>query len=135
MLHLLDIIGGSFGRFVQRKLGTLSLWEDPYYLVKENLKAGISICEQWVTACNHLTGQVWQRYVPHPWKSGKYFPETLDKLGKRLEEVLDVRIIHEKLLHFLSANEEKILALVFEPFTGPNPVQYNPYTEVEYICF
>ena len=51
------------------------------------MKAGISICEQWVTACSHLTGQVWQRYVPHLWKNEKYFPETLDKLGKRLEEV------------------------------------------------
>uniref|UniRef100_A0A8C9IFY6 Dynein cytoplasmic 2 heavy chain 1 n=1 Tax=Piliocolobus tephrosceles TaxID=591936 RepID=A0A8C9IFY6_9PRIM len=131
MLHLLDIIGGSFGRFVQKKLGTLNLWEDPYYLVKESLKAGISICEQWVIVCNHLTGQVWQRYVPHPWKNEKYFPETLDKLGKRLEEVLAVRTIHEKLLYFLPASEEKILCLtrVFEPFTGLNPVQYNPYTE------
>ncbi|MXQ96699.1 hypothetical protein E5288_WYG013272 [Bos mutus] len=131
MLHLLDIIGGSFGRFVQKKLGTLNLWEDPYYLVKENLKAGISVCEQWVTACSHLTGQVWQRYVPHPWKNEKYFPETLDKLGKRLEEVLAVRTIHEKLLYFSPASDEKIICLarVFEPFSGLNPVQYNPYTE------
>lgn len=83
------LLGGSFGRFVQKKLGGLNLWEDPYYLVKENLKAGASICEQWVMVCTHLTGQVWQRYVPHPWKSERYFPETLDKLGKRLEEVSD----------------------------------------------
>uniref|UniRef100_A0A287A3H7 Dynein cytoplasmic 2 heavy chain 1 n=1 Tax=Sus scrofa TaxID=9823 RepID=A0A287A3H7_PIG len=131
MLHLLDIIGGSFGRFVQKKLGMLKLWDDPYHLVKENLNAGISICEQWVIACSHLTGQVWQRYVPHPWKSEKYFPETLDKLGKRLEEVLAVRTIHEKLIYFSPASDEKItcLARVFEPFTGLNPVQYNPYTE------
>lgn len=130
MLHLLDIIGGSFGRFVQKKLGTLNLWDDPYCHVKETLKASISICEQWVIACNHLTGQVWQRYVPHPWKNERYFPEMLDKLGRRLEEVLDVRTIHEKLLCFLPASEEKILARVFEPFTGLNPVQYNPYTEI-----
>ncbi|GAB5577021.1 cytoplasmic dynein 2 heavy chain 1 isoform X12 [Prionailurus iriomotensis] len=131
MLHLLDVIGGSFGRFVQKKLGTLNLWEDPYYLVKDHLRAGVSICEQWVIACNHLTGQVWQRYVPHPWKSEKYFPETLDRLGKRLEEVLAVRTIHEKLLYFLPASEEKMICLtrVFEPFTGLNPVHYNPYTQ------
>ncbi|XP_058542508.1 cytoplasmic dynein 2 heavy chain 1 isoform X7 [Neofelis nebulosa] len=131
MLHLLDVIGGSFGRFVQKKLGTLNLWEDPYYLVKDHLRAGVSICEQWVIACNHLTGQMWQRYVPHPWKSEKYFPETLDRLGKRLEEVLAVRTIHEKLLYFLPASEEKTICLtrVFEPFTGLNPVHYNPYTE------
>ncbi|XP_045342577.1 cytoplasmic dynein 2 heavy chain 1 isoform X15 [Leopardus geoffroyi] len=133
MLHLLDVIGtgGSFGRFVQKKLGTLNLWEDPYYLVKDHLRAGVSICEQWVITCNHLTGQVWQRYVPHPWKSEKYFPETLDRLGKRLEEVLAVRTVHEKLLYFLPASEEKMICLtrVFEPFTGLNPVHYNPYTE------
>uniref|UniRef100_F7FIP1 Dynein cytoplasmic 2 heavy chain 1 n=1 Tax=Monodelphis domestica TaxID=13616 RepID=F7FIP1_MONDO len=131
MLHLLDIIGGSFGRFVQKKLGTLNIWEDPFHLVKDNLKAGITICEQWVAACNHLTGQMWQRYVPHPWKNEKYFPESLDKLGKRLKEVLAIRTIHEKLIYFLPASEEKIICLtrVFEPFTGLNPLQYNPYTE------
>uniref|UniRef100_G3VCU8 Dynein cytoplasmic 2 heavy chain 1 n=1 Tax=Sarcophilus harrisii TaxID=9305 RepID=G3VCU8_SARHA len=131
MLHLLDIIGGSFGRFVQKKLGTLNIWEDAFHLVKDNLKAGITICEQWVVACNHLTGQMWQRYVPHPWKNEKYFPESLDKLGKRLKEVLAIRTIHEKLIYFLPASEEKIICLtrVFEPFTGLNPLQYNPYTE------
>ncbi|XP_072467338.1 cytoplasmic dynein 2 heavy chain 1 isoform X1 [Notamacropus eugenii] len=131
MLHLLDIIGGSFGRFVQKKLGTLNIWEDPFHLVKDKLKAGITICEQWVVACNHLTGQMWQRYVPHPWKNEKYFPESLDKLGKRLKEVLAIRTIHEKLIYFLPASEEKIICLtrVFEPFTGLNPLQYNPYTE------
>ncbi|XP_038617598.1 cytoplasmic dynein 2 heavy chain 1 [Tachyglossus aculeatus] len=131
MLHLLNVIGGSLGRFVQKKLGSLNLWEDAFHLVKENLKAGITICEQWVAACDHLTGQVWQRYIPHPWKMGKYFPESLDRLGKRLEEILAIRTVHEKLIYFLPVGEEKVKChtQVFEPFTGLNPVQYNPYTE------
>lgn len=32
--------------FVQKKLEPLNFWEDPYYLVKENMKAGISMQEQ-----------------------------------------------------------------------------------------
>uniref|UniRef100_A0A8D0H431 Cytoplasmic dynein 2 heavy chain 1 n=1 Tax=Sphenodon punctatus TaxID=8508 RepID=A0A8D0H431_SPHPU len=131
MQNLLDVIGGSLGRFVQKKLGTLNLWEDAFHIVKENLKAGVIICEQWVAACDHLTGQLWQRYTPHPWKNDKYFPETLDKLGKRLNEVLTIRTLHEKLTYFLPSGEQQSLRLahVFEPFAGLNPVHYNPYTE------
>ncbi|XP_051482944.1 cytoplasmic dynein 2 heavy chain 1 isoform X1 [Apus apus] len=131
MHNLLDVIGGSLGRYVQRKLAALNLWEDAFHCVKENLKAGILICEQWVSACQYLTGQLWQRYTLHPWKNEKYFPELLAKLGKRLDEVLTVRTLHEKLTLFLPAGEHNALNLdqVFEPFAGLNPVHYNPYTE------
>ncbi|KAK2517345.1 hypothetical protein Q9233_013201 [Columba guinea] len=131
MHNLLDVIGGSLGRYVQRKLAALKLWEDAFHSVKENLKAGILICEQWVSACEYLTGQLWQRYTPHPWKNEKYFPELLAKLGKRLDEVLAIRTLHEKLTLFLLPGEQNALHLaqVFEPFAGLNPVHYNPYTE------
>uniref|UniRef100_A0A8D2JAH6 Dynein cytoplasmic 2 heavy chain 1 n=1 Tax=Varanus komodoensis TaxID=61221 RepID=A0A8D2JAH6_VARKO len=131
MQNLLDIIAGALGRFVQKKLGTLNLWEDSYHIVKENLKAGIMICEQWVAACDHLTGQLWQRYTPHLWQAEKFVPEILGKLGKRLEEVLTIRTLHEKLTYFLPTGEQQALHLaqVFEPFAGLNPVHYNPYTE------
>ncbi|KAJ6633478.1 hypothetical protein lerEdw1_014502, partial [Lerista edwardsae] len=131
MQNLLDVIAGSLGRFVQKKLGTLNLWEDAFHIVKENLKAGIMICEQWVAACDHLTGQLWQRYTPHLWQNEKYVPETLGKLGKRLEEVLTIRTLHEKFTYFLPTGEQQALHLaqVFEPFAGLNPVHYNPYTE------
>ncbi|NXK72907.1 DYHC2 protein, partial [Amazona guildingii] len=131
MHNLLDVIGGSLGRYVQKKLAALNLWKDAFHSVKENLKAGIFICEQWVSACEYLTGQLWQYYTLHPWKNEKYFPELLAKLGKRLDEVLTVRTLHEKLAFFLPAGEQNALCLaqVFEPFAGLNPVHYNPYTE------
>uniref|UniRef100_H3AMW9 Uncharacterized protein n=1 Tax=Latimeria chalumnae TaxID=7897 RepID=H3AMW9_LATCH len=130
MQHLLDIIGGTLGRFVQKKLGLLNLWEDPFHIVKENLKASITICEQWVVACDHLTGQVWHRYVPHQWKNEKYFPESLDKFVKRLEEVLNIRTVHEKIAHLLPSGEQQgLMACVLEPFAGLNAVHYNTYTE------
>uniref|UniRef100_A0A8C5IE70 DYHC2 protein n=1 Tax=Junco hyemalis TaxID=40217 RepID=A0A8C5IE70_JUNHY len=131
MHNLLDVIGGSLGRFVQRKLATLNLWEDTFHSVKENIQAGILVCEQWVSACEYLTGQLWQHYTLHPWKNEKYFPELIAKLGQRLDEVLTVRTLHEKLMFFLPAGEKNSLHLshVFEPFAGLNPVHYNPYTE------
>uniref|UniRef100_A0A672TN04 Cytoplasmic dynein 2 heavy chain 1 n=1 Tax=Strigops habroptila TaxID=2489341 RepID=A0A672TN04_STRHB len=131
MHNLLDVIGGSLGRYVQRKLAALNLWKDAFHSVKENVKAGIFICEQWVSACEYLTGQLWQCYTLHPWKNDKYFPESLAKLGKRLDEVLTVRTLHEKLAFFLPAGEQNALHLaqVFEPFAGLNPVHYNSYTE------
>ncbi|XP_019385809.1 PREDICTED: cytoplasmic dynein 2 heavy chain 1 [Crocodylus porosus] len=131
MQNLLDVIGGSLGRFVQKKLGTVHLWEDAFNVVKENLKTGIMICEQWIAACHHLTGQLWQHYAPHPWKNEKFSPEALDKLQKRLDEVLTIRTLHEKLTYFLPTGEQKALHLaqVFEPFAVLNPVYYNPYTE------
>ncbi|OXB57863.1 hypothetical protein ASZ78_016437 [Callipepla squamata] len=88
MHNLLDVIGSCLGRFVQRKLGTLNLWEDAFHVVKENIKAGILICEQWVSACEYLTGQLWQRYTLHQWKNEKYIPESLIRLCKRLDEPL-----------------------------------------------
>ncbi|XP_040400085.1 cytoplasmic dynein 2 heavy chain 1 isoform X2 [Cygnus olor] len=131
MHNLLDVIGSCLGRFVQRKLASLNLWEDAFHTVKENLKAGILICEQWASACEYLTGQLWQRYTLHQWKNEKYFPESLVKFSKRLDEVLTVRTLHEKLIFFLPSGEQNALhvAQVFEPFAGLNPVHCNPYTE------
>ncbi|XP_063807614.1 cytoplasmic dynein 2 heavy chain 1 isoform X2 [Pseudophryne corroboree] len=130
MRQLLEIIGYALGRSVQKNLGRLSLWTDPFPTVKESLRAGITVCEQWTSACEHLTGQLWRRYTPHPWKNDQYSPEPLQKLGKRLEEVLTIRMLHEKLAHFLpSSDDHQRYEKVFEPFAGLNPVHYNPYTE------
>lgn len=52
------IPGGDLGRYVQRKLSGLKIFTEPFLSVKENLRTGITICEQWVVACEHLTGQV-----------------------------------------------------------------------------
>lgn len=43
---------------MQRKLSGLKIFAEPFLSVKENLRTGITICEQWVVACEHLTGQV-----------------------------------------------------------------------------
>lgn len=53
--------GGTLGRYVQRKLSGLKIFEEPFVSVRENLRMGVAICEQWVVACEHLTGQVWNR--------------------------------------------------------------------------
>uniref|UniRef100_UPI000D31A44F cytoplasmic dynein 2 heavy chain 1 n=1 Tax=Maylandia zebra TaxID=106582 RepID=UPI000D31A44F len=131
MVRLMDVIGGALGRFVQRKLSGLKIFEEPFVLVRENLRTGFAICEQWVVACEHLTGQVWKRHAPHPWKGNKHSPETLQCLANRLNEVVTLRVVHEKLLCLLPGAKQQALTVerVFEPFSGLNPLHYNPYTE------
>ncbi|XP_070553238.1 cytoplasmic dynein 2 heavy chain 1-like isoform X2 [Ptychodera flava] len=131
MRHLMEVIGGAFGRYVQRKLGSLDLWRDPFHKVKEALRSSIAICERWVAACETLTVQFWKRYTPHQWKGEKYVPEGLVNLGARLEEVSTLRTVHEQLVRLLSNSEQQELrtAGAFAPFSGLNPLQYNPYTQ------
>ncbi|XP_034460809.1 cytoplasmic dynein 2 heavy chain 1 isoform X1 [Hippoglossus hippoglossus] len=131
MVRLMDIIGGALGRYVQRKLSGLKIFEESFALVRENLRMGVTICEQWVAACDHLTGQVWKRYAPHAWKGNKHCPQTLHCLAKRLDEVVTLRMVHEKLLRLLPGGKQLALTSdrVFEPFSGLNPLHYNPYTE------
>ncbi|KAJ8280434.1 hypothetical protein GJAV_G00054510 [Gymnothorax javanicus] len=131
MQRLMDVIGGALGRYVQKKLSSLKLWEDPFFTVKESLRSGVAVCEQWVGACDHLTGQLWKRYTPHPWKGEKYQPQLLLSLSKRLEEVVMIRTVHEKLFRLLPAGKGQALssARIFKPFSSLNPLHYNPYTE------
>uniref|UniRef100_A0A3Q1F2C8 Dynein heavy chain tail domain-containing protein n=1 Tax=Acanthochromis polyacanthus TaxID=80966 RepID=A0A3Q1F2C8_9TELE len=131
MLRLMDVVGGALGRFVQKKLSALKIFQEPFVSVRENLRTAVSICEQWVIACEHLTGQVWKRHIPHPWKGNKHCPQSLHCLAKRLNEVVTLRVVHEKLLCLLPGGTLQALTSdrVFEPFSGLNPLQYNPYTE------
>ncbi|CAH2225380.1 cytoplasmic dynein 2 heavy chain 1 [Pelobates cultripes] len=130
MKHLFEITGNALGRCVQKSLGVQDLWKDPFPTIKDKLRAGIMICEQWTAVCENLTGQLWRRYTPHPWKDEPYSPDYLAKLGKRLEEIYNIRMVHEKLDYFLPNKEDQVRNVkLFEPFTGLNPVHYNPYTE------
>ncbi|GAA6083651.1 cytoplasmic dynein 2 heavy chain 1 isoform X2, partial [Tachysurus ichikawai] len=131
MRRLMDVIGFSLARFVQKKLCVLHLWEEPYSSVRESLKLGVAVCEQWTAACEHLSSQVWKRYSPHPWSGEKHSPLGLNDLTHRLQEVLQVRTVQEKLQRLVfGAQQQQISAsIVFKPFTGLNPVLYNPYTE------
>ncbi|XP_062329494.1 dynein cytoplasmic 2 heavy chain 1 [Osmerus eperlanus] len=134
MLRLMDVIGGALGRYVQKKLSSLRLFEEPFTSVRESLRSlrvAVAICEQWVSACEHLTGQVWKRYAPHPWRGEQHRPQALHCLSQRLEEVVSLRTVHEKMLRLLPAGTQQALtpARVFQSFSGLNPLHYNPYTE------
>lgn len=47
-------------------------------------------------------------------------------------QVVTLRMVHEKLLCLLPGGKQQALTSdrVFEPFSGLNPLHYNPYTEV-----
>ncbi|XP_013392185.1 cytoplasmic dynein 2 heavy chain 1, partial [Lingula anatina] len=131
MRHLMDVIGGALGRYIQRKLAQEDIWKGQFSKVKEKLRAGLSVCERWTSACETLTVQFWKRYGPHPWKGDKFVPENLTQLAARLEEITTLRTVHEQLVRLLSPQEQEELrtAAAFSSFAGLNPLQYNPYTQ------
>lgn len=45
MKHLLEVIAGALGRYVQHKLGTLDIWQGSFQHVKDAMKKGVSVCE------------------------------------------------------------------------------------------
>jgi len=49
-----------------------------------------------------------------------------------VSQVVTLRIVHEKLLRLLPGGKQQAVTAerVFEPFSGLNPLHYNPYTEV-----
>ena len=63
------------------------LWTGPYAIVRDSLKLGIQICTKWSQACQSLTSQYWRNYHLNQWRGPEFVPETLNLLGKRLEEV------------------------------------------------
>lgn len=54
-------------------------------------------------------------------------------------QVATLRSVHEKLLLLLSGGRQQALTSerAFQPFSGLNPLHYNPYTEVQSLsrCF
>ncbi|XP_053400577.1 cytoplasmic dynein 2 heavy chain 1-like [Mercenaria mercenaria] len=130
MRHLMECIAGSLGRYVQRKLSEENLWSGQFGTIKEALRSGQLICERWIASCETLTTQFWKRFNFHPWKGEKCSPEGLKKLGARIEEILELRIVHDQQLRLMTSQEQKELRVddAFAPFMGLNPLQYNPYT-------
>lgn len=56
----------------------------------------------------------------------------MNTLSVYVYQVVTLRMVHEKLLLLLPGGKKQALSSdrVFEPFSGLNPLHYNPYTEV-----
>lgn len=56
----------------------------------------------------------------------------MNTLSVYVYQVVTLRMVHEKLLLLLPGGKQQALTSdrVFEPFSGLNPLHYNPYTEV-----
>ncbi len=120
MNHLLEVISGAFGRFVQRKLSDLDIWSGQFGYIRSSLQDGLAVCEKWASAAEVLTTHYWKQYSAHRWSAGPFTSPSLSQLVLRLEEVLRLRTVHEQLLHLLSSSEQAELNVLhaFSPFTG-----------------
>ena len=87
MLHLLEVISSSLGRFVQRKLSNLDVRSEQFGQVRTSLQDGRMVYEKWSSAAEILTTQFWRHCSTHPWKGGSFASPTLSQLVHRSEEV------------------------------------------------
>ncbi len=120
MSHILEVISGTLGRYVQRKLADLDVWEKHFGHVRSSIQDGLGVWEKWTSATDILTSHFWRAYQLHQWKGGTFCSPTLSMLIRRLEEVLHIRSLHEQLLQLLSPSEiqEFNLPHAFSPFSG-----------------
>ncbi len=120
MKHLLEVISGSLGRYVQRKLADMDMWGGAFGHVRNSLQDGLGVCDKWNSTSEALTTQYWRQYALHQWKGSPFVSPTLNRLVQRLEEVLSLRSLHEQLVHLLSAAEhqEFNLSNAFSSFAG-----------------
>lgn len=120
MKHLLEVISGSLGCYVQRKLADLDMWGGAFGHVRNSLQDGLAVCDKWNSTSEALTTQYWRQYTLHQWKGGPFVSPTLGRLVHRLEEVLSLRSLHEQLLRLLSPSEHQELDLMnaFSSFAG-----------------
>lgn len=125
MHHLLEVISGTLGRYVQRKLSDLDVWDKPFGQVRSQLQDGLEVWEKWNSTAERLTSQFWKTYPLHPWKGGTFVSPTLGILIERLEEVLILRSLHEQLIQLLTPTEVKEFNLpnAFSPFSGMPLIQ------------
>ena len=120
MSHFLEVISGTLGRCVQKKLTDLDVWGKPFIHVRNHLQDGLRVWEKWSTTTDLLTVQLWRSYPLHQWMGGAFASPTLRILVKRLEEVLTLRSLHEQLVQLLTPTELKEFNLInaFSPFLG-----------------
>ncbi|CAF2056597.1 unnamed protein product [Rotaria magnacalcarata] len=138
MKHLLTITSITFVQSVQKKLSNIDLWSDSKDSVKnrEYLRNGANICERWSIAVEQLTSIYWRTYSPHPWKGEPFKATYLIQFNKRLLQIITVRSSYDQCLRADSSlNKENFpTTKVFSPFFNLNPIQFNPYTDPEWIA-
>ncbi|XP_037092634.1 cytoplasmic dynein 2 heavy chain 1-like [Pollicipes pollicipes] len=131
MKLMMDVIGNTLCRFIQSRLADVDLWKGTYSQVEEQLNQAVTVLEQWIDNCNRLTTVFWPNYFAHKWKSPAFVPEHAKSMVQRLNEVMNLRMLHKQLTKLLSTTEQEELKTkdAFVPFAGLNPLQYNPYTD------
>ncbi|KAG8276877.1 Cytoplasmic dynein 2 heavy chain 1 [Homalodisca vitripennis] len=118
-------------RFIQQKTKSENIWEGDFIEVEAKLLTCLGSCNKWIQTCERLTTLFWPNYSLHRWSGLPYRPVHISRFYMRLEEILNIRTVDRQLTKLLSPTEQAQLdtSANFNPFSGVNAVQYNPYTE------
>lgn len=72
MKHLLNVIGDTLARAVQKQLSTVDIWHAAFSDVRDALRNGLTVCHKWLQLTEELTDQFWSADRHHPWTLGKH---------------------------------------------------------------
>jgi dynein heavy chain 2 len=128
MQHFLTVIAGAVGRSVQARLNSLNVWTSSFSQVSKHIREGHRVCEKWNEITVERTGD-W-RTAENQWQGETYSDAFLVNLAGRIQEVSQLRSLHDQILKILSEEELAMLQVegCFEPFKKLSVFSYNEYT-------
>ncbi|TMW62553.1 hypothetical protein Poli38472_005171 [Pythium oligandrum] len=131
MNHVFGLVSTAINTFVLEKANTLDVWTASYHDVSGLLQQSIALCEKWSSSIDTLTSTMWPSYDEHAWTGKKSDQdEFLERLIKRMEEILRLRTTYEELISLLPrSTAQELTTTCFQPFRTLKPLYYNPYTE------
>ncbi|RKO94668.1 hypothetical protein BDK51DRAFT_21975 [Blyttiomyces helicus] len=134
MENLLSAITEQIIGFVQEKLSPTNVMIESYFLVKENLRAGVQVCERWELVLVTLTTRFWANFALHPWTGSRYTFAPLSSFTARLKQILALRTTHELLTQLIDPEEQRELHVEgsLSLFTSVNALQCNKYNDVNW---
>ncbi|KAK5644080.1 hypothetical protein RI129_007925 [Pyrocoelia pectoralis] len=129
--YLMDLIATDVTKCISKNLANVNIWTMEFNATTELLEQCITIVNHWASSCKQLTQIFWPNYSLHTWSGDPYVPQSLVDLKNRLQEVLNIRMIHRQLVRLLTASEERELKTetIFVPYENLDILECGPYTE------
>lgn len=134
MKHVFSIVGSTLASFIESKLPSSSIWKEDVTEVRESLRKALTVSEKWIQVTDTLTTRFWSGWDRHPWTSGKYEDPVTKQLTNRLEQIINLRSVHDQLVRLLSTEEKQELGIdkVFTAFSSIKPFDTTPSSEANW---
>eukprot|EP00906_Rhabdomonas_costata_P011239 RCo015918 len=129
IVYLMTSISEGLVAYVQAQLGQAlrqdkDVWRGPFPDIRSTLTEGLKCAETWL----EITEELMDRHWKGEWEGPKHVDRNCKALSDRLEQILNMRSVHEQLLQFLTTQEQLELRVkeVFVLFNPLDPFDLDP---------